>query len=182
MLTQFIFFRKDIKRMLGKNKFRIIILWINRGFVGIFLYRLERSLYLLLGSKYQYFRLLVIPFFNLLQAYSNIDIHYKASIAGGLNILHPSMGIVISGRAAIGDNCTLIGGNVIGVDNRRDSKFILGANLHMGANSTIIGPLILGDNCTVGSLACVTKNFLESDLIIAGVPAKVLNAKEDKGK
>lgn len=172
MRTQFGYFRKDVTRMLGKNKLRILVIWMSRGFIGVMLYRWERSLFLLFGPKYQYIRLLGIPFFNIFQAYSNIDIHYKANIGGGLNILHPSMGVVISGRATIGANCTLIGGNVIGVENKKKSSFIIGSNLHMGANSVIIGPLTLGTNCTIGAMACATRSFEENDITLIGIPAK----------
>ena len=104
--------------MLGKHKIRIIHIWLSRSFAGIFIYRLERSLFLVFGNSYGYLRILFIPITNLIQAYSNIDIHYKANIKGGILILHPSVGCVISGKTIIGQNLTLTGGNIIGVRSR----------------------------------------------------------------
>lgn len=174
-MEQFLFFCQDINKMAGKKKIRILYIWLTRAFVGIFVYRLERSLFLLFGSVYKIIRILGVPLINLLQAYSNLDIHYEADIKGGLSVLHPSMGVVVSGRAKLGKNCTFIGGNVIGIRNNSKEAFILGDHLHMGANATIIGPLILGNNVTVGASACVTKSYSSSDITLVGVPAKILN-------
>ena len=113
-MTQIKFFIENLNRMLGKYKIRILLIWLSRVFWGIIIYRLERSLYLLFPKVYGIIRVPFIPVFNLIQMYSNLDIHYKADIKGGLLILHPSVGIVISGQAKIGKNLTLTGGNVIG--------------------------------------------------------------------
>jgi serine O-acetyltransferase len=113
-MTQLNYFRKDIKRMLGKHKIRIIHIWLSRAFLGILVYRVERSLFLIFKKYYGFIRVPFIPILNIIQMYSNLDIHYKANIKGGISILHPSVGIVISGQSIIGENLTLTGGNVIG--------------------------------------------------------------------
>ncbi len=173
-VTQLIFFYKDFIRMLGKNKFRIIYIFITRSFAGVFLYRVERGMFLLMGKSYSYLRLLFLPIILLIQAYSNIDIHYKASIKGGLLILHPSVGCVISAKASIGSNLTITGGNVIGSNKKKRGDFIIGDNCTLGANAVIIGPLELKDNIRIGASCCVTKSFEESNCNLVGVPARVL--------
>jgi serine O-acetyltransferase len=176
MASQFSYFYDDIKSNCGKNKARIIIIWLSRTFAGIFLYRFERSLFLFFGRFYNVIRLLYLPIINLIQAYSNIDIHYKADIKGGLSILHPSMGITISGNAIIGKNLTLTGGNVIGITKKcTKGEFVVGDNCNLGANAVIMGPLIIADDIKIGALACVTKNFLDPNLILVGIPATPLN-------
>jgi hypothetical protein len=42
MWQQLVYFRLGIIRLLGKNKLRIIHIWISRAFIGIFIYRVER--------------------------------------------------------------------------------------------------------------------------------------------
>lgn len=170
-MSQIQYLHQDLKRILGKDKWRIIILLFSRIFIGIFWYRIERSMYLLLGKKYQILRIVLSPFFYLIQAYTNIDIHYKAEIGPGLLILHSSVGIVISGRSIIGKNLTLTGGNIIGISDRSGS-FIVGDNCSIGANGCIIGPLILGNNIKIGSCACVVKSFEQDGITLVGVPAK----------
>ena len=172
-MTQINYFKQDLKRMLGKHKIRILHIWLSRVFWGILIYRLERSLYLLLKRPYNFFRVPFIPILNLFQMYSNLDIHYKAEIKGGLCILHPSVGVVISGQAVIGKNLTLTGGNIIGAKKQcKKGLFVIGDNCNFGANATLIGPLIIGNKITIGASACVVKDCFEDNIILTGVPAK----------
>lgn len=100
--------------MLGKHKLRILTFWLSRVFWGVLAYRIERSLYLVFPKFYRFLRVLFLPILYIIRTYCNIDIHYKADIKGGLIILHPSLGVVISSYAVIGKNLTLTGGNIIG--------------------------------------------------------------------
>ena len=178
-MSQIHYLKQDLKRILGKDKWRIIIIFFSRIFIGIFWYRIERSLFLILGNKYQILRVILSPFLYLIQAYTNIDIHYKADIGPGLLILHSSVGIVISGRSIIGKNSTLTGGNIIGMSDRPGS-FIVGDNCSMGANACIIGPLKLGNNIKIGSCACVVKSYEQDGITLVGVPAKpILSSSDD---
>lgn len=173
-MSQLNFFIKDINALLGRNKYRIILVFFNRAFYGIFSYRIDRFLFLIFGTFYKYIRILLSPFFFLMQIMSNCDIHYKADIKGGINIHHPSLGIVISGKAIIGKKITLNGGNVIGIkNNKSDSHIIIGDNCNLGANSCVIGPLKLGDSIKIGAMACVTKDFITNNAILIGIPAKL---------
>jgi serine O-acetyltransferase len=178
MFSQIIYFKKDLIRMLGKHKIRILHIWLSRVFWGILLYRLERSFYLLFGKNYGLFRVPFIPILNIIQWYSNLEIHYKADIKGGLLVLHPSVGVVISGLSIIGENFTLVGGNIVGAKaGCKSGEFIIGNNCTVGANATIIGPVKIGNNIEIGASACVISNFLEADQILVGVPAKNLSIK-----
>jgi serine O-acetyltransferase len=176
MMNQFSYFLQDISRVIGKKKYRLLIVFFTRSFWGLFLYRIERSGYLVFGRFYVVLRLPFIPFFTLVQSFSNIDIHYKAAIKGGILILHPSVGVVVSGRVIVGQDLTLTGGNVIGYNgNKGNEVFVIGDQCNMGANATIIGPLILGNCITIGASSCVVKSFIADDLILGGVPALSLN-------
>ena len=173
IMTQFTYFKSDVNRMLGKHYIRVLHIWLSRSFVGILLYRLERSLYLALGDLYSIVRVLFLPLILPLQAYSNIDIHYKADIKGGLLILHPSVGCDISGAAKIEKNITLVGGNVIGLkENAFNGAFRIGDYCSLGANASILGPIVLGDYIKIGASACVVHNFLENNSTLIGVPAR----------
>lgn len=175
-MQQLSYFTKDVKRMLGKHKVRILYVWLSRSFWGILLYRIERSLFLAFGKQYSFIRVPFVPFFNLIQAYSNIDIHYKAVIEGGISILHPSVGVVISGQSRIGEHITLTGGNVIGVHKKcEEGTFVIGNNCSLGANATIIGPVILADYTTIGASACVVNDCVTTHRVLVGVPAKPIN-------
>jgi serine acetyltransferase len=170
MKTQFSYLMKDISRILGTNKYRIIILIFTRAFWAVFIYRIERQFYLIFKKFYPIIRIPFVPILSLIQSFSNTEINYKADIKGGILILHPSVGVVISSNAIIGENLTLTGGNIIGIKNK-NSNFLIGNNCSLGANAVIIGPLILGNNIEIGALACVTKSFLKNSIKLVGVPA-----------
>lgn len=53
---------------------------------------------------------------------------------------------------------------------------IIGDNVSLGANVTIIGNVKVGDNVTVGAGSVVTKD-VPSNCVVAGVPAKVIKWK-----
>ena len=179
MKEQFKYFLQDVRKMSGKRKSRILYIWLSRCFVGVFMYRLERGLYLTFGKFYTVLRVFLSPLLNIIQAYSNVDIHYKAAIKGGLLILHPSNGVVISGQAIIGYNLTLTGGNVIGLSRKcKVGDFVIGDNCNLGANAVIMGPLHLANTIKIGACACVVKDCLNADVTLVGVPAKMIAKKE----
>lgn len=172
-LSEFTYFRQDVKRMLGSHSIRILYVWLSRSFAGIWLYRTERSLYLIFGDAYKYIRIPFLPFINLLQAYSNIEINYRAQIAGGLVVLHPGMGVVLTGKAIIGRNLTLTGGNVIGMKKKyAEGDFIIGDYCSLGANAVIIGPVRIANNIKIGASSCVVSSFSDDGIVLMGVPAK----------
>lgn len=176
MIKQIKYFGQDLKRLLGKYKIRILHIWLSRIFWGLFLYRFERGLFLLIGKPYSIIRVLFIPFFNLIQAYSNMDINYKADIKGGLLVLHPSVGVVISGLSVIGENLTLTGGNVIGGRaGTKEKGIIMGDRCHLGANAVVLGPIVLGNRINIGASACVINSCEIDNTILVGVPAKSLS-------
>lgn len=172
-MIQFVYFLEDVYRSVGRKKYRLIGILFTRLFWGIFSYRTDRALFLLFGKFYNLIRLPLVPVFFLLQTISNVDIHYRANILGGLVILHPSAGVVISGRSQIGKNLTLVGGNIIGIRkpiNYYDLK--IGDNVFVGANAVILGPIVIGNEIKVGSLANVVHNCLSDGAILIGNPAK----------
>lgn len=200
MIEQLKFFISDYRRAAGKNKMRMIFIWMSWGIIGIFLYRLERGLFLLIGSGYKYFRLLFLPLLNIIQSLSRLDISYTTDIGPGMVVLHPVMGITINGSSKIGCNLTLTGGNILGIrhlssqmhavikDGNRKQKsdlqsidnkprcLVLGNNVNVGANASIIGPLTIGNNVIIAAMACVVKDA-PADCHLMGVPAKIKNYK-----
>jgi serine O-acetyltransferase len=171
MASQFECFLSDYRRNAGKRPLRMLYIWMSPTIMGIFFYRLDRGLYLVFGRAWKFIRILFLPVFHLIHIISRLDIHYSSDIGKGLMILHSSLGVVISGKAIIGNDLTLTGGNCIGVNDRK-GEFRIGHNFKMGANASVIGPCILGDNISVGAGAVVTKNFPDNVTLI-GIPAQI---------
>lgn len=56
---------------------------------------------------------------------------------------------------------------------------IIGKNVWIGANATILGGVTIGDNSIIAAGAVVTKD-MPPDIVAAGVPAKVIKSIYDK--
>ena len=54
---------------------------------------------------------------------------------------------------------------------------MIGNNVNVGVNVTIIGDIKIGDNAIIGAGAIVTKSF-PGDSIIAGNPAKIIKLRK----
>jgi acetyltransferase-like isoleucine patch superfamily enzyme len=56
----------------------------------------------------------------------------------------------------------------------KEEPIRIGVNCWIGANAVILPGVQLGNHVVVGAGAVVTKSFLEDDILIAGVPAKMV--------
>jgi hypothetical protein len=102
--VQFRYLFYDLIQLVGKNKWRLLTVIFTRCFYGLLKYRMEKFFYSLFGKFYFLVRLPFLPVFFILEIISNMDIHYKSDIKGGLKVLHPSQGITISGCLVAGKN------------------------------------------------------------------------------
>lgn len=105
---------------------------------------------------------------------TGIEIHPAATIGRRLFIDHGS-GVVIGGTAEIGDDCTLYQGVTLGGTSLEPGKRhpTLGRGVIVGANATILGPVLIGDGARVGANAVVLKNVPEHCTAV-GVPARIV--------
>jgi serine O-acetyltransferase len=153
--------------------------WLTSWFGGsagvVVSYRLDRFFYNLFGNSWGFIRMFFFPLFLFFRLISvPHEINYGADIGKGLQILHPSLGIVISKYAIIGEQLTLTGGNCIGGrKSLRYGDLLLGKNVTMGANAVILGPLRLGDNTIIGAGAVVIHSSPGGEILI-GVPAQLM--------
>lgn len=133
-------------------------------------------------------RLLSILFFWYLLIYKfiigwvlNIGISSKSIIGKGLRIQY-GFGTVIGGQTVIGNSCnisqlTTIGNKII--ENGTFSKSpIIGNNVDIGVNVTIIGDVRIGNNVVIGAGAVITKD-IENNCVVVGNPAVLLKKKYD---
>jgi len=166
----------ELRRMNKKHWWRWYSCWFTATFVTIANYRLNRFLYLLLGDRgLPALHMLLSPLLFLLRPwFKGCEIHYKADIGPGLLVLHPTLGTVVTAFTVAGKNLTLTGGNCIGRQGKKtlnNSEFvIIGNNVTLGANASIIGPLTVGSNVVIGAGAVVVKNVADN-VVVAGVPA-----------
>ena len=159
---------------------RWLTIWFGKGPGLTISYRMDRFLYLLLGRSYGLFRPLFFPFFVLFRLLSaNHEIDYNADIGRGLRVLHPTLGVVVSGFTVAGENLTLTGGNCIGIRTKTPPGGIaIGSNVLLGANAVVLGPVRIGDKCVIGAGAVVIHNA-PSGSVLVGVPAREIQSPED---
>jgi serine O-acetyltransferase len=97
-----------------------------------------------------------------------MDIHPGATIGNGVMFDHAT-GIVIGSTAIIGNDCYILHSVTLGATGKPcpgKRHPTLGNHCIMGANSTVLGDIVIGDGSTVGAAAVVTKSVPEGTVII----------------
>lgn len=127
---------------------------------------------------------------------TGIEIHPGARLGRRLFIEHGS-GVVIGETAVVGDDVTLYHQVTLGAvgwwrDNRRPRGArrhpCIGDRVMIGANATLLGPLVVGDDAVIGAQALVTRDVPAGQHVLAatswpppgkptpmGVPARANN-------
>lgn len=99
----------------------------------------------------------------------------------GLAIAHSGT-IVVNGGAKIGRNCRLNVGVNIGTKAGGDiSAPTIGDNVYIGPGAKLFGDIIIADGIAIGANAVVNKSFEDTNITIAGVPARKISDKGSEG-
>lgn len=95
-----------------------------------------------------------------------------------------------NGCVTIGDRCDIApevafqtGGHMIGTAQRRAGAGVtydisVGDGCWIGARSTILGGVHIGEGCVIAACACVC-NSMEKNSLVGGVPAKIIRKLEE---
>lgn len=175
-IVQLHFLWRDVLRIVNCRWHRLLSVPFSCGFHAVAAYRLERCLFLLAGRWWKIARIFLTPVFFLFRPwFSACEIHYEADIGPGLLILHPSLGLVVTGKSIIGKNVTFTGGNCIGTKGVRlqPGDIQIGNHVLFGANAVVLGPIRIGDRAVISAGSVAMRN-IESDAVVGGVPAKTL--------
>ena len=101
-------------------------------------------------------------------------IYLEGEFGRNLKIEHEN--IFLNKKAKMGDNCILHGNNCIGTSGNGRVP-VIGNNVDIGFETTIIGNIEIGNNITIGANSLVNKSFLEENVVIAGNPARIIKRK-----
>lgn len=100
---------------------------------------------------------------NTINKYNHIPLETNI---GGLRCPH-LIGIVLSGKASIGESCTIMHQVTIGVDDIKGGGApTIGSNVFIGAGAKIIGDITIGNNVVIGAGAIVTKNISDGRTVV----------------
>jgi serine O-acetyltransferase len=98
-----------------------------------------------------------------------VDIHPGATIGNGVMLDHAS-GVVIGSTARIGSDVYMLHGVTLGATgkptNGEKRHPTVGSRVVLGAGSTILGDIEVGDDCTVGAGSIVTKDVPAGSTIV----------------
>lgn len=95
----------------------------------------------------------------------------------GLFLPHPGF-CRISSYCRIGENCTILPMVFFGLKTPdAERKITVGNNCYFGTGCTILGPVNIGDNVTIGAGAVVTKD-IPTNSVVAGIPARIMKTKD----
>lgn len=124
------------------------------------------------NSRFVVFRFLWMVILRMCQYQFGIQIPYQTSIDKGFRILHYGT-IVVNPNTKIGKNFNIAEGCLIGGALGKHSGFpVIGDNVVMGANSIILGGVIIGNDVLIAPGAFV--NFdVPSNSVVIGNPGEI---------
>ncbi|MFT4014129.1 MAG: serine acetyltransferase [Paracoccus sp. (in: a-proteobacteria)] len=95
----------------------------------------------------------------------------QVKLGEDFHIIHAEGSLSIHPDAVIGDRCGVMHNVTIGT-NMRGRAPIIGDDVFIGVNSTILGPVKIGDRVRIGANTAVSTN-VPSDSVVIGSPAKI---------
>ena len=103
-----------------------------------------------------------------------LDIHPAAVIGMGVLLDHGT-GVVIGETAVVGDGCTLLHGVTLGGTGKEhgDRHPKVGRNVLIGANSSVLGNVRIGDESKIGAGSVVLRDIPPRATAV-GAPAKII--------
>lgn len=96
-------------------------------------------------------------------------------IEKGFLIYHT--GNLVINAKHIGQNFSIAGTAFLVAKGQNSENPVLGNNVSLGMNVTIIGGVNIASMVAIGAGSVVTKSFLKENITIAGNPAKIINDK-----
>lgn len=104
-----------------------------------------------------------------------IELGNEIVLGRGVFFVHP-VGIVVGGKARVGDRVRFMGSNTIGTA-REDGWPVIEDDVVLGAGARVLGPVRVGRDSVVGANAVVLSDVPPGSVAV-GVPARVASRGE----
>lgn len=162
---------------------KVIKLWL-RGTEGICSYRMIYTLrqYEYYFNQSQHSTLSLLPYYFWRFRLRRLELKYDMYVGSantfgpGLKLMHPGYRFIHGGQ--IGANCTILPMVLIGKKKpHTNAKIVIGDNCYISTGVTILTPVRIGNNVTIGAGTVVTKD-IPDNCVVAGVPAKIISINE----
>ncbi|MEX0299163.1 MAG: serine O-acetyltransferase [Kordiimonas sp.] len=145
---------------------------LNPAFISLAVYRLGRWA---MGRKYKFWQFLFLKVYAFLNFFvaniTKVWIPYQVTLGEGFHIIHAEGSISIHPDVVIGARCGIMHNVTIGT-NMRNGVPVIGDDVFIGVNSTILGSIKIGDRVKIGANTAVSTN-VPSDSFVVGSPAKI---------
>jgi len=142
------------------------------GFVSLEIYRYGRWA---IGLRNPALRWVASKFYGVLKIFilniTKVWIPPETRIGRDFHIIHAEGSLSIHPEAVIGDRCGIMHNVTIGT-NMREGAPVIGDDVFIGVNSTVLGKIRIGDRVRIGANTAVTTN-VPSDSIVIGSPARI---------
>ncbi|WP_233203894.1 serine O-acetyltransferase [Halegenticoccus soli] len=163
--------REDVRTALSKDpaaKSAVEVLLCYPGLHAIWMHRIAHALW------ERDIRLAGRVVSHAARGLTGVEIHPGAEIGRRFFIDH-GMGVVIGETAEIGDDVMLYHGCTLGGDTLEDEKRhpTLKDGVTIGANATLLGPILVGENSSVGA-GSVVLDSVPPNCTVVGNPAKLV--------
>jgi serine O-acetyltransferase len=132
------------------------------------------------GTNIRFLRYIYLLIYKLYLKSNCCFIGFESYFKGPPLFPHGLNGVFISGHAKIGHNCVIFQNVTIGSNTLSDSKSvgapIIGDNCYIGSGACIIGGIKLGNNCRIGANTTVVQDIPDNSLVIS--PKSLIIKKE----
>jgi serine O-acetyltransferase len=152
------------------------VVLFSKGFAALVCHR---AAYQLWKFKHKNFTALFLQ--SQASAVFGVDLHPLCKIGWSVMLDHGT-GIVVGETAEIGDGCTLLHGVTLGGTGKElgDRHPKVGRNVLIGAGTSLLGNIVVGDGCKIGAGSVVLRDIPPGATAV-GAPAKIIGrASESK--
>jgi acetyltransferase-like isoleucine patch superfamily enzyme len=109
------------------------------------------------------------------QHVDKLKLGYKTHV-GAFTYINAKYGVVFEDLVQVGSHCSIYSVSTI---NDKEGKVTLKQNCKVGSHSVIMPGVTMGENSIVGAFSFVTHD-IPSNVVAAGVPARVIKRLEDQ--
>jgi len=106
-----------------------------------------------------------------------VEVMLGVEIDEGLNLPHPTA-IVVTKKARIGKNVTILQNTTIGIDGKGDDGLTIGNNVWIGSHCCIIGTgLRIGNNVNIGAMSYVRQDIPDNTTFVTRKEGRLIARK-----